>query len=81
MKKCLSVVTMLAVLAALSMQAVLADESAEMFARLDVNADGFISPQEAEALEDLPDSFEDGDSNDDGLLDPEEFKKLDVTDE
>jgi len=81
MKKSLGVVAMMTVLTALSMQTVSADANAEIFSKLDTNADGYISMEEAEAHADLPDAFADGDMNDDGRLDPVEFAKLEISDE
>jgi len=81
MKKSVGYTVILAGLLALSMQSVSADAKAEMFSELDVNADGFISVEEAEAHDDLPEAFADGDMNDDGRLDQAEFAKLEITDE
>ena len=59
------------------------EEAAETFAQLDTNADGRLTPEEAEGHPDpdMVDSFADGDDNDDGVLDLVEFTKLEVTDE
>lgn len=81
MKKPMGVVAILTVLATLSMQAVSADDNAEIFSKLDTNADGFISMEEAEAHADLPDAFAEGDMNNDGQLDLPEFAKLEISDE
>jgi hypothetical protein len=81
MKKQLGVVMVAAVLTAFSAHAVDAKANAEMFAKLDSNADGYISMEEAEAHADLPGAFADGDENEDNLLDLAEFAKLEVTDE
>ena len=62
-------------------QPVAADDNAETFKKLDVDGNGFITMQEAEANPELADSFADGDDNDDGQLDMAEFSKLEVTDE
>lgn len=81
MKRSMGVVAIMTVLSALSMQSVSADASAEMFGKLDTNADGYISVQEAEAHADLPDAFAEGDMNNDGRLDQAEFAKLEISDE
>lgn len=81
MKQSMGVVAIMTVLTALSMQSVRADANAEMFAKLDINADGYISMEEAEAHADLPDAFAEGDMNDDGRLDQAEFAKLEISDE
>ena len=81
MKRSLGVAAIFALSTALSMQSVGAGDRAEIFTKLDANADGFISVQEAEAHDDLPDAFADGDMNDDGRLDSEEFAKLEIDDE
>lgn len=77
MKSKMSVVTVMAVLAFLLAPPVAADAKIEMFNRLDVDGNGSISQQEAEAHEDLPEVFEDSDVNDDGQLDMGEFEKID----
>jgi Ca2+-binding EF-hand superfamily protein len=81
MKISLGVVALLTVLTGLPMHVAQAEDNAEMFSRLDVNADGYISATEAEAHADLPDAFADGDMNDDGQLDLAEFRSLEISDE
>lgn len=81
MKITMSIVAVVAVLCALMAQPVFADANVETFKQLDVDGNGFISIEEAEAHSELPDAFADGDDNDDGQLDMTEFGKLEISDE
>ncbi len=81
MKITMSIVAVVAVLGALMAQPVFADANVETFKQLDVDGNGFISIEEAEAHSELPDAFADGDDNDDGQLDMTEFGKLEISDE
>ena len=81
MKKLVSVGAIASLLTLVSGLSLAAVDSAEMFKKLDIDADGYITVEEAEAHADLPDAFADGDANEDGLLDMAEFAKLEITDE
>ena len=81
MKVSFRVISMAALLCALPFPPVFADDNAEMFKKLDVNGDGFISETEALAHPELPDSFADGDEDGDGRLDLAEFAVLEIADD
>ncbi|MGB5202523.1 MAG: hypothetical protein WBN68_23090 [Sedimenticolaceae bacterium] len=81
MKITMSIVAAAAVLGTLIAQPVFADANVETFTKLDVDGNGFISMEEAEAHSELPDAFADGDDNDDGQLEMAEFAKLEISDE
>ncbi|WP_286237368.1 hypothetical protein [Neptuniibacter halophilus] len=53
-------------------------QSENIFSKLDQNADGKISPQEAQVSPALVKSFEKIDSNKDGFLSQDEFAQLQV---
>ena len=81
MKVSLHVIPMAALLAALLVNPVLADDNARAFSKLDVDGDGFITEYEALAHAELPDAFADGDENNDGQIDLDEFSKLEISDD
>lgn len=81
MKKQIPFVVTAVLLSALFAQSASANDNAEIFKKLDVDGNGLITRQEAEANTDLAGSFDDGDDNDDGVLDLAEFSKMEVTDE
>ena len=58
-----------------------ADANAETFKKLDIDGNGYLTLQEAEANPALLDAFADGDDNDDGMLNMAEFAKLEISDE
>lgn len=68
-------------LSALVGHSAVADDNAEIFKKLDVDANGLITKDEAEANTSIAGSFDDGDSNEDGMLDMDEFAKMEVVDE
>jgi len=78
MKTAFNVISMAALLVALSMQPLTADDNTEAFRKLDVNGDGFISEYEALAHSQLPEAFTEGDENNDGQIDLLEFVKLEI---
>ncbi|MGD2172826.1 MAG: hypothetical protein PVI79_09810 [Gammaproteobacteria bacterium] len=81
MKVLTSAVSVAALLGALQIQPVCADDNRETFRKLDIDNDGFISEYEALAHDALPDDFEEGDENSDGLIDLDEFLKLEISDD
>ena len=81
MKPPRSSVSVATLLGALLMPVASANDSTEVFHKLDANSDGFISREEARAHPELPDAFDDGDENDDGRLDMSEFSKLEITED
>ena len=81
MKVSLYVIPVAALLAALLVHPVLADDNARAFSKLDVDGDGFITEYEALAHAELPDAFADGDENNDGQIDLDEFSKLEISDD
>ena len=81
MKVSIRVISMAALLCALPVSPAFADDSGEMFKKLDVDGDGFITETEALAHPELPDSFADGDEDGDGRLDMIEFAQLEISDD
>jgi len=81
MKISRTVISMAALLGALLIQPLPADDNISAFSKLDVDRDGFITETEALAHAELPDAFAEGDENNDGRLDMDEFAKLEITDE
>lgn len=85
MKKYLGIVAAVALLGVLFGQAALAsidaDAKAELFKSFDLDGNGLLDQNEAEADPDLYSSFEDGDANEDGTLDLAEFQKMEIKDE
>lgn len=81
MKKFMGVVVGMALLGLFSAQSFADDDVEKIFLELDANGDGYITLDEAEAHEDLPDNFEDADNNEDGRLDRDEFMKAEISDE
>jgi len=78
MKLAFNVISMAALLGALLISPVSADDNAEAFKKLDTNGDGFISEYEALEHSSLPEVFEESDENGDGQLDVIEFAKLEI---
>ena len=76
MKKMQITKTAMALLAAGFFTAAVAGEDA--FIKLDVNADGYISAQEAAADESLHQSWENTDANQDGQVDAAEFSAFEA---
>ena len=78
MKVSFTVISMAALLCALPVSPVFADDNSEMFKKLDVNGDGFITETEALAHPELPGAFEESDEDGDGRLDMAEFAELEI---
>ena len=78
MKFAFNVISMTALLAALLVSPLSAEDNTEAFKKLDTNGDGFISEYEALEHADLPEVFEESDENSDGQLDSIEFSKLEI---
>lgn len=78
MKTAFHVIPVAALLGALLIDPVAADDNARVFQKLDVDGDGYISEYEALAHEQLPDAFAEGDENSDGRIDMIEFLKLEI---
>jgi len=85
MKKTLGIVAAVALLGVLSGQAAVAsvdaDAKADLFKSFDLDSNGLIDLNEAEADPVLQSAFEDGDANEDGTLDLAEFQKMEMKDE
>jgi Ca2+-binding EF-hand superfamily protein len=77
----LNVISMTALLGALLIHPVSADDSAKMFNKLDANGDGYISEYEALEHDELTAAFSEGDQNSDGLLNMAEFVDLEITED
>lgn len=56
-----------------------AAEEQHAFGNLDANADGFISPKEAQSHETLTEKWATVDVNQDGMIDQAEFSALEVS--
>lgn len=54
------------------------DKSTEVFKKLDIDNNGFISLKEAKANPDIDSAFMEGDSNKDGKLSMLEFETMDL---
>ena len=81
MKTTLGVVAVLMCVGLFPAQSLADADVDKLFVQLDLDRDGYISRDEAEAHQDLPGSFDDADDNDDGRLDRQEFLKADIKDE
>jgi Ca2+-binding EF-hand superfamily protein len=76
-----NVISMTALLGALLIHPVSADDNARIFNKLDANGDGYISEYEALEHDELVAAFSEGDQNGDGQLDMAEFAELEITED